>query len=318
MKFVVFGDDARPGLVEGERVLDIPRATGAGQGGQGFGSLLELIEAGDRGLDLVQSAADKARGSDQPGLWSELAKVQLQAPWPGQRLVLAGANNADHVANCFTNMKSPRTAQEVHAATRQGGPGGFWGLARPVMGPNAEIQIPARAAGYFDYEGEPGVILGRRGKDIKAKDFSDYVWGVTLVVDWSAREPIWPPPAMGTLCFPKTFDCSKSIGPCIVVGEIDPGDFHIETLVNGKIQQSFSTKDMIFSFGEFLEHVSQDFTFYPGDVIAGGTGAGTAIDQTVPNDDGSWPKDFYLKPGDTVEVRAQGIGSLVSRIVPKA
>ena len=324
VKLVVFGEQRKLGLLEGQRVLDLASAAatyrrGSGrndiQGDLSLSSLQALIEAEQRGLDLVRELAEGLRGSDQPGLWFSASDVQMHAPWPGQRFALVGSNNANHVATAFTNMGTPRTVEEVRNSTRKGVPSGFWGMARPVMGPEAQIKIPSRANGLFDFEGEPGVVLGKQGKDIKAKDIQDYIWGVTLIIDWSIREETWPPKPYSPLMPLKNFDHSKSIGPCIVVGEIDPNDLHIETYVNGQRRQSFNSSEMIFSFGEVLEQFSRDFTFFPGDVIAGGTGAGTAIDQTIPNADGSWPRELFLKPGDKVEVRAEGIGSISGEIV---
>lgn len=322
MKFVVFGDQRKVGLLENGRILDLAQAAAAGSAGaeaqSSFSTLQGLIEAGSRGLDAVQTLSEKLRGSDQAGLWVDASKVKLQAPWPGQRFALAGSNNANHLAEAFTNLLGkPLTVQEAYDRGRKGVPSGFWGMARPIMGPDAEIQMPAGANGYFDFEAEAAIILGKQGKDIKAKEISDYVWGVTLVADWSIRVAESPPKPNPPFMPAKNFDCSKSIGPCIVVGEIDPDNLEIETYVNGKRRQHYNSKEMIFSFGEILQHVSRDFTFYPGDVVAGGTGAGTAIDQTKINPDGSWPLDLFLKPGDTVEMRAGGVGSFVSHIVEK-
>src|SRR6266545_4150997 len=67
-----------------------------------------------------------------------------------------------------------------------------------------------------------------------------------------------------------------STGPCVVVGELDQQDIDAETRVNGVVRQSYNTSEMIWSFGEVLEYLSQDFTFVPGDVIAGGTSAQAA------------------------------------------
>jgi 2-keto-4-pentenoate hydratase/2-oxohepta-3-ene-1,7-dioic acid hydratase in catechol pathway len=314
MKFVVFNDD-RVGLLEEERILDLGIAPNADS--KVFSSLASLINEGPRGLDLVRAIADDVRGSDLPGLWTDISEVQLRAPWPGGRFALAGANNADHMASAFSNMGTPRTADEVRTASRNGAPNGFWGQSRPVMGPGAEIEIPSRANGYFDYEGEPAVIFGKQGKDIQAENFAGFVWGFTLVNDWSIREPVWPPRLSDLWAGVKNFDCSKSIGPCIVVDEVHIDNFPVETLVNGQLRQSFQAGDMIYSFAEVLEYLSADFTIFPGDVLSGGTGAGTGIDQTVPNEDGSWPQDLFLRPGDQVEVRSREIGSLVNTVVSK-
>jgi 2-keto-4-pentenoate hydratase/2-oxohepta-3-ene-1,7-dioic acid hydratase in catechol pathway len=69
---------------------------------------------------------------------------------------------------------------------------------------------------------------------------------------------------------------------------------------------------MTFSFAEFIEFLSRDFTFEPGDLIAAGTGAGTAMDSSPPGD-----QRLFLKPGDMVEVSSPQIGSLANPVVAK-
>ena len=91
----------------------------------------------------------------------------------------------------------------------------------------------------------------------------------------------------------------------------------METLVNGELRQRFNTRDMVFTFGEYLEYLSRDFTLYPGDVISGGTAAGTAADSSELLPDGSSAPEHFLKPGDLVEMRAASIGSLRTRVVAK-
>lgn len=312
MKFVVFGGENRVGVLQGEDVLDISTAA---HGESGFASLLALIEAGEEGLQRAQRTAEAAQAK---GLSQKVSQAKLQAPWPGQRMAMAGRNSSKHVSQYYTNMGQPMSREEVYAQSRKGAPGGFWATARPIMGPDAQIQIPARAKGFFDYEGEAAAIIGKRGKDIKVEDAMDYLWGVTLVNDWSAREEEFPPKPSNPFIFQKTFDCSKSIGPAICVGEVDINDFRIETLVNGEVRQDYRTSEMTFSFAEFLAYLSQDFTFHPGDIITLGTGEGTGIDTTKPGPDGRWPKDFFLNPGDTVEVRSEKIGSLVGHVVEKS
>ena len=117
--------------------------------------------------------------------------------------------------------------------------------------------------------------------------------------------------------FPKNFDTSCSIGPCIVVGEADPANIDMETLVNGEVRQRFNTRDIVFTFGEYLEYLSRDFTLYPGDVISGGTAAGTAADSSELLPDNSSAPERFLKPGDLVEMRSASIGSLHTRVVAK-
>ena len=113
----------------------------------------------------------------------------------------------------------------------------------------------------------------------------------------------------------KNFDGSCSLGPCIVVGELDCQDVDCETRINGVLRQQFNSKDMIFNFGEVLEYLSKDFSFVPGDVISGGTARGTAADSTKNNPDGTKPKDLFLKKGDVVEISSPQIGSIKNKLV---
>jgi acylpyruvate hydrolase len=108
------------------------------------------------------------------------------------------------------------------------------------------------------------------------------------------------------------------MGPCIAVGEADPTNIDMETLANGERRQRFNTRDMVFSFGEYLEYLSRDFTLYPGDIISGGTAAGTAADSSELLPDKTSAPERFLKPGDVVEMRSPPIGSLSTRVVAKS
>ena len=103
------------------------------------------------------------------------------------------------------------------------------------------------------------------------------------------------------------------MGPCIAVGEADPTNIEIETLVNGERRQRFNSRNMVFTFGEYLEYLSRDFTLYQGDIISGGTAADSS---ELLRDDTSAPERF-LKPGDIVEMNSPSIGSLRTRVVAK-
>lgn len=104
-------------------------------------------------------------------------------------------------------------------------------------------------------------------------------------------------------------------GPCIVVGDLDQQNVDVEPRVNAIVRQSYNTREMIWSFGEVLEYLSRDFTSVPGDVIAGGTSAGTAADKSRRAADGRRPFDLFLKIGDVVEVSSPQIDALANQIV---
>jgi 2-keto-4-pentenoate hydratase/2-oxohepta-3-ene-1,7-dioic acid hydratase in catechol pathway len=204
---------------------------------------------------------------------------------------------------------------DAHAQLRENGIWGFWKVNRSAVGPDGTIVYPAKAT-RLDYEGELAIVIGKRGIDIRAADARDYIWGVTLLGDWSIRAP-GEPAGPYRFAMGKNFNTSCSLGPCIAVGEADAFASDVETFVNGERRQSFNTRDMVFSFAEYLEYLSADLTLFPGDIISGGTAAGTAADSSPRLPDGTSAAERYLKPGDTVEIRSPIIGSLRAKIVPK-
>jgi 2-keto-4-pentenoate hydratase/2-oxohepta-3-ene-1,7-dioic acid hydratase in catechol pathway len=141
-----------------------------------------------------------------------------------------------------------------------------------IAGAEDRIPFPKRVA-YFDYEGEVTIVIGKRGKNIPADQVRHYVWGVSCFTRVSATAA--EQTGQSVTIYRKTSMGRHRWGPCIVVGELEPQNVDVETRINGVVRQSFNTREMIWSFGEVLEFLSQDFTFVPGDVIAGGTSAGT-------------------------------------------
>jgi 2-keto-4-pentenoate hydratase/2-oxohepta-3-ene-1,7-dioic acid hydratase in catechol pathway len=333
MKIVVFGPERRVGAQLGERIIDLNRGMmrQVREGGETKADevaaarlparLLTFIEAGASALESAQQVIEQfakvAPGDDrsEPQVVYNLADIKLHAPWPERRIACVGGNYAAHLAGMWANRlgKTDVSIEQITEDARKGGQWGFWKVPAEVAGPGDTIPFPKRVT-YFDYEGEVAIVIGKRGKNIAAAKVRDYVWGVTLFHDWSIRD------AGGTdrvvsYNLQKNFDGAVSMGPCIAVGETDPQEVDAETRVNGVVRQSYNTKEMIWNFGEVLEYLSQDFTFVPGDVIAGGTSAGTAADKSRRGPDGKRPLDLFLKVGDSVEVSSPKIGALANKIV---
>lgn len=316
MKIVVFGPERRVGALVGNRVIDLN-----GADPQVPARLLNFIEAGPAVLGRAQQVVDQFREitpahafGEQPIVY-RAGDVKVHAPWPERRIACVGGNYAAHLAGMWANRlgKTDVSIEEITEQARKGGQWGFWKVPAEVAGPGDSIPFPKRVT-YFDYEGEVAIVIGKRGKNITASKIAEYVWGVTLFHDWSIRDTGGTDRVV-SYNLQKNFDGAVSMGPCIVVGETDPQDIDAETRVNGVVRQSYSTKEMIWSFGEVLEYLSRDFTFVPGDVIAGGTSAGTAADKSRRGPDGKRPLDLFLKIGDTVEVSSSKIGALSNKIV---
>ena len=312
MKIVVFGPDRRVGALLANRVIDLNRASPRVPA-----DLLGFIEAGAEALDETRSLIERygAAPTAQDGVVQELSDLRLQAPWPGRRIACVGGNYAAHLLGMWANRlgKTGLTVDEVVREAKKAGQWGFWKVPAEVAGPNDGIPFPRRVT-YFDYEGEVAIVIGKRGKNIPAARINEYVWGVTLFHDWSIRDGGGTDRGV-SYNLQKNFDGAASMGPCIVVGEVNQQDIDVETRVNGVVRQSYTTREMIWDFGEVVEFLSQDFTFVPGDIIAGGTSAGTAADKSRRGPDGKRPLDLFLKVGDVVEVSSSRIGALSNRIV---
>jgi 2-keto-4-pentenoate hydratase/2-oxohepta-3-ene-1,7-dioic acid hydratase in catechol pathway len=311
MKIVVFGPERRVGALVQDRVIDLNRASA-----QLPARLSNFIEAGAPALAearrLVDQWSHSAPSSD--GVVQALSAVKLHAPWPERRIACVGGNYAAHLAGMWANRlgKTDVSIEQITEEARKAGQWGFWKVPAEVAGPDDTIPFPKRVT-YFDYEGEVAIVIGKRGKNIPAENIRDYVWGVTLFHDWSIRDG-GGTDRMVSYNLQKNFDGAVSMGPCIVVGAVDHQDVDAETRVNGVVRQSYNTREMIWNFGEVLEYLSQDFTFVPGDVIAGGTSAGTAADKSRRGPDGKRPLDLFLKIGDSVEVSSSKIGVLANKI----
>jgi 2-keto-4-pentenoate hydratase/2-oxohepta-3-ene-1,7-dioic acid hydratase in catechol pathway len=296
----------------GDRVIDLNRASP-----ELPARLLNFIEAGVPALNEARRVVEQY-GAAQPSrdrIVQALSEVQLHAPWPERRIACVGGNYAAHLLGMWANRlgKTDMTIDEVAREAKKAGQWGFWKVPAEVAGPNQGIPFPSRVT-YFDYEGEVAIVIGKRGKNIPAGRINEYVWGVTLFHDWSIRDGGGTDRTV-SYNLPKNFDGAASMGPCIAVGETPQQDVDVETRVNGVVRQSYNTSEMIWDFGEVLEYLSRDFTFVPGDVIAGGTSAGTAADKSRRGPDGKRPLDLFLKVGDTVEVSSSKIGALSNKII---
>jgi 2-keto-4-pentenoate hydratase/2-oxohepta-3-ene-1,7-dioic acid hydratase in catechol pathway len=337
MKIVTFQSDGQParvGALVEELVIDLNVASA-----QIPADLAALIESGQPGLELVRTVVADVHGVRDDAV-HQLADVKLTAPWPGRRISMAGANYAQHVLdglNGFSRKRTaagdrhgpdgedlpawttysaaamPRTLEETTEAIRAQGPWGFWKTLAWVTNPGDDLQYPRRTR-HLDYEGEVAIVFAKTAKNIRACDIDEYVWGVTLFNDWSDRDAFANPrPLSHNLA--KNFDGALTIGPCIVVDELDPQDIDVATHVNGEARQQYNTKEMVFSFGECAEELTRDLTLVAGDMLAGGTNAGTAIDIVGPvNMDDPALDRWFLHPGDVVEVSSPQIGTFSNAI----
>jgi len=158
----------------------------------------------------------------------------------------------------------------------------------------AEIVYPPESE-RVDYEAELGVVIGKKGRHIPVSSAEEYIFGFTCVNDVTARDL---QKKDGQWSRAKGFDTFCPVGPWIV-SNLNFRDVLVEGIHNGEVKQSGRTSLMIFDIPFLISYVSSAMTLYPGDLISTGTPAGIAP----------------MKPGDTIEVRVEGIGSLINTVV---
>lgn len=177
-----------------------------------------------------------------------------------------------------------------------------------LAGPLDKVPVHPAAQGMLDYEGELTVIIGKDGKDIPEEEALSYVLGYTAGNDVSARNFQLPDTSGGQYCYAKSFDAFAPIGPCIVSTGLapDPQKLRYTTSVNGEKRQETGTDDMIWSVKQIIAHLSRGTTLRKGTVIMTGTPSGVGL---------FMKPQGILKGGDVVEIRVEGIGSLVNEMV---
>lgn len=161
-----------------------------------------------------------------------------------------------------------------------------------VIGPDATIVIPD-VEGEIHYEGELGVVIGKRARHVSEAEALSYVLGYTCGNDVSARKVIKEEREIGNMTRGKGFDTFCPLGPCIATG-LDPTNLSLETRLNGETKQRGNTSDLLFSVAYLIADMSKVFTLLEGDVILTGTPSGIGP----------------IEPGDVVEVDISGIGVL--------
>jgi 2-keto-4-pentenoate hydratase/2-oxohepta-3-ene-1,7-dioic acid hydratase in catechol pathway len=270
----------RTGVVVGDEVVDLTDpAIGLP------GEMVELLGLGADSKDaLAEAASTRARRV-------ALGDVELLAPVPHPPSFLAIAlNYEDHLRELGRGRPEFQT----------------WFSKQPtcVIGPGASIEVPTVSSAVH-YEGELGMVVGRRCRHVPAADAFEVLAGFLVIDDVSVRDWQWRTP---TMMMGKGFDTHGPAGPWIVTPDElgDPQDLAIRTRVNGELRQDGRTSEMIFSCAEMIEHLSTAFTLEPGMLVTTGTPAGVAAGGNPPR---------WLRAGDTVSVEVEGIGALTNPVV---
>jgi 2-keto-4-pentenoate hydratase/2-oxohepta-3-ene-1,7-dioic acid hydratase in catechol pathway len=158
------------------------------------------------------------------------------------------------------------------------------------------IRVPASYSGKVIYEGELGIVIGKRCQAVSEADAPKHVLGYTCINDVTAVELINKDASFAQWTRAKSFDTFGVFGPVIATG-VDPMTLTIKTILNGQERQNYRVTDMIFPPAALVAFISRDMTLEPGDVIACGTSVGVGS----------------MKPGSTVSIVIEGVGTLTNR-----
>ncbi len=293
MKLVTYSTYAKshqPGLLVDEEVFPLP-----------FASMLDLIEAGDAGLERARNAR-KSKGIP-------LNSVTLHSPILRPTTLRDAYAFEGHVKTANANRGSEVPAEWYKF------PIFYFTNPNNIFGPEDEIPYPSYTQ-EMDYELEIAAIIGKPGRDLRPEEVPQHIFGYTVVNDWSARD-IQREEMRVKLGPAKGKDFASALGPCIVtpdeladraVGRPGVYDLMMRACVNGEERSRGNFKDIYWSFGDILARASESVTLLPGDVIGSGTvGTGCLLELTK-------AKGPWLNPGDVVELEIERIGTLKNTV----
>ena len=166
------------------------------------------------------------------------------------------------------------------------------------LAPGATIRKPrvADSGAKVAFEGELAIVIGSTCSGVAPDSAPDHIFGYTCANDVTVNEIIGRDPTFPQWVRAKGFDTFCPFGPVVATG-LNPAMLVVRTLLNGEVRQDYPVNDMVFSAAELVSRISQDMTLEPGDLILCGTSVGVGS----------------MRPGSTIEVEIDGIGTLTNR-----
>jgi 2-keto-4-pentenoate hydratase/2-oxohepta-3-ene-1,7-dioic acid hydratase in catechol pathway len=278
MKLVTYrsGGTDRLGALVGEGVADLSSVAH---------SMLAFI----RGGTAARQQADALLAGKPATV--PLGSVQLRAPLMPGKTLCSGINYRSH-------------AEENPDAKMPAYPLFFAKVSTAIAGPEDEIEAPEMTK-QLDYEVEFCAVIGKRLTRPSEAEVMEAIFGYTLLNDVSARDVQF---ADNQITTGKNFDRFAPLGPAIVTADemTAPDKVALKTRLNGRLMQDGTTADWLFPLPRLISYLAGIMTLEPGDVVSTGTPAGVGYFRHP---------QVFMKPGDVIEIEAEGIGVLRNRIV---
>ncbi|RUX28046.1 FAA hydrolase family protein [Mesorhizobium sp. M7A.F.Ca.US.011.01.1.1] len=277
------GGKARYGAITSKGVVDLSARH------RQWPTLREVIEA-----DALRRLAEGAEAF-APDFPLDAIVYEIPIPSP-EKIICVGVNYPERNEEYKDGQAAPSN------------PSLFIRFPRSFVGHGAPLVRPPESP-QLDYEGEIVIVIGKAGRRIAEADALGHIAALSLCNEGTIRD--WVRHAKFNVTQGKNFDRTGSIGPWLVpfTDEAQIADIALTTRVNGELRQQDRTSRMIFPFRKIINYISTFTTLVPGDIIVTGTptGAGARFDPPI-----------WLKPGDVIEVEADGIGVLRNGVVDEA
>jgi 2-keto-4-pentenoate hydratase/2-oxohepta-3-ene-1,7-dioic acid hydratase in catechol pathway len=283
-----YGSKESYGTIDGNTILSLPLLSRLLKK-QLPSDLEDFISQGERAAETAAELITATKDLDIEKVATPLKAVTILAPiaFP-PKIICLGLNYRDHAAETSSRVPDepiifmkPRTA---------------------IIGPNQKIVKP-KFVKELDYEGELGIVIGKKTKNIDVKEAKNSIFGYTIFNDVSARDFQFKD---GQWTRGKSFDTFAPTGPCITTeNQLCTDDLAIRTWVNGEPRQNGTTRNMVFNVSQIVYHLSRVMTLEPCDIIATGTPAGVGHAMK--------PRE-YLQHDDRVRIEIEGIGVLENTV----
>jgi 2,4-diketo-3-deoxy-L-fuconate hydrolase len=277
MKLVTFslpgraGGSQQLGVLDGDRIASLTEAGLAA-------TMMEVVLGGAGKLAAIREGL--ARAPRHP-----VGDARLHAPIRPGKVLCSGINYKAHATE-NPNAKMPEE------------PFFFAKLPSSVVGPDTPVARHPRVT-QMDYEVELAAVIGAPLHQATEAQVMPAIFGYTLLNDLSARDVQFKD---AQITLGKNFVGYAPIGPCITTADaIDPADVRLSTHVNGVQMQDGHTSDWLFPLPRLIAFLSGVMPLEPGDIVTTGTPAGVGVFRNP---------QVFLKPGDLVEIAAEGIGTL--------
>jgi 2-keto-4-pentenoate hydratase/2-oxohepta-3-ene-1,7-dioic acid hydratase in catechol pathway len=207
------------------------------------------------------------------------AEVELATPCDPSKMVCLWNNFRALAAK--NNFKEP--AEPLY----------FFKAQTAFLSGGVKIPRPKNYSGRVVFEGELGIVIGKRCRAVSEADAPGYVFGYTCVNDVTAFDLLNKDPSFQQWSRAKSFDGFGVFGPVITTG-LDPHGLTIRTTLDGQERQNYPVSDMFFEPYRLVSLISQDLTLLPGDIISCGTSLGSGS----------------MKPGVKLDITIEGVGTL--------